>query len=154
MLKTINDTFTASEASRLTGMNVETLRVWRRRGYFTLDGEREGWTRYTFADVLKVATFRTLTESFVAHDLAEMVTANCAEQFAKILEGGVDLPSPYLVCGRGLNGDVVFEVASGPDAASLRVLELMSAGHPALITTDYLSILSRVFERLREMNES
>ncbi|KZK94866.1 hypothetical protein PsAD5_02924 [Pseudovibrio sp. Ad5] len=66
-------TFTASEVAKLIGMNIETLRVWRRRKQFVLEGEREGWTRYTFGDLMVVATYNTLVRAHCTNAMAEMI---------------------------------------------------------------------------------
>lgn len=156
MGKTITDTFTASEVAALTGMNVDTLRVWRRRGYFSLTGEGSGWTRFTFGDVLKIATFNQMLDNFFTHDAAEVVTANCTAQFAKILGGTEETPPPYLVFGRGADGDVLFEIVDGIENLGRQIVAISArAGekHATLHVVDYASILSRVMIRLREVNE-
>lgn len=154
-MKTVNDTFTASEVATIAEVKTETLRVWRRRGHFTLDGERQGWTRFTFGDVLKISTFRTLLDSFVDRQLAEVVAANCLKHYGAILASkDADEESPYLICGRGPDGSVIFEPVKGVVEASSKWLELTSPSAPVLIMVDFLSILHRVMHRLNSMNEA
>lgn len=57
--------FTASDVQVLTGVNVETQRVWRRRGH--IEGDRgAGWTRYNYADVVAVACVAELTRAGIS----------------------------------------------------------------------------------------
>jgi hypothetical protein len=57
----IERSFTTGEVSDLTGVHRETLKVWKRRGIVSPDGE--GWSRYNFAEVLEVAILGALAEA-------------------------------------------------------------------------------------------
>lgn len=72
-------TFTASEVANIVGMNPETLRVWRRRKNVVLEGEREGWTRFTFNDVMLITVYHRLTQSNCATGLAEVVSSRIVD---------------------------------------------------------------------------
>lgn len=148
--------FTSSEVAAITDVNIETLRVWRRRKHFKLEGEGQGWTRFTLADVMKIATFNALVQSFCTHELAEVVAANSGEQYAKILRMSPDDGQGiYLVCGRGPDGDVIFDVVQGVDELLTAVSKHIknSEAIPTYHVVDYAAILAKFFKRLEELDK-
>jgi DNA-binding transcriptional MerR regulator len=70
-------TVTASEIHGATGVGASTLRAWRNRnGLFPHHFDREGWTRYEFADAIGVAIMVELTtRGFAAQDAANLVNS-------------------------------------------------------------------------------
>lgn len=152
-MKTIQDTFTASEAAQLAGMNIETLRVWRRRDYFTLEGERDGgWTRFTFADVLKVASFAATVGGHGSHVLAEVIAANSPEQFAKLLAADQSSQvAPKAICFTPANAPTEFMVVNGYEEFVPAAIKALQQA-PSFFALDYLTVLEGVMRRLHQMN--
>lgn len=79
-------TVTGPVAAAAAGMNAETLRVWRSRGYFLPGhGPRGGWSRFSLCDTVRLA---------VAVELAEMFSPDLATFFSAIVP---DEPSSGLL---------------------------------------------------------
>ncbi|WP_209008547.1 MerR family transcriptional regulator [Roseibium polysiphoniae] len=68
--------FTASQVAAVAGMNIETLRVWRRRKHVVLEADGPGWTRFTFNDLMLVVTYHRLVQSHCSHAMAEMIAGH------------------------------------------------------------------------------
>jgi DNA-binding transcriptional MerR regulator len=155
MRKTIEDTFTAGEAAVLTGVVIDTLRVWRRRGHFTLTGEQNGWTRFSFGDVLKIATFASLRTSWIENEAAEVVAANSPMHFAKILGGDQNSAPPYGILGRKADQQVHFEFVEGLDSVTQHIID-MNNKHPevkVITIVNYMNILYEVMMNLKRLND-
>jgi hypothetical protein len=159
MSKTIRDTFTASEAAHLIDVKVDTLRVWRRRGHFEVEGEGEGWTRFTFSDVLTIATFRTLIGNSLEIELAESIAGNASEKFAAVfasartMENLDDVRLPYLVFGGSASGPFMHLAKGAEDAARILLRSIANGKNPVLHVLDYGSILAAVLNRLNALNK-
>lgn len=53
-------TYAASMAAQLSGFNVNTLKDLRNHSPLQFEGSRNGWTRYTFSDLLTLRAFASL----------------------------------------------------------------------------------------------
>ncbi|WP_323008557.1 MerR family transcriptional regulator [Paracoccus sp. (in: a-proteobacteria)] len=62
-------TFTSGEVATITGLNLETLRVWLRRDYFQFE-KASGWRRFTPHQVAVIGCFAEIVTQTSNHDLA------------------------------------------------------------------------------------
>lgn len=78
----IRNSFTAGEVHDLLGINTDTLRVWKRRGQFVAE-QTEGWSRYSFADLVSMAVGKKLMEAGIAVSIASNIASgHCVRSFA------------------------------------------------------------------------
>jgi hypothetical protein len=149
-------TFTASQVARLAGLNIETLRVWRRRGYFG-DMHSEGWTRYTWPDLFTIALFADIVNSTGSHDHARAVAKiGRAEMFRAILGHEDESGLPYVIAANHPETGELIEVVIGITAlgASLQRHILSDAHFGQYSVIDLGKILHRLFTRLKEESPS
>lgn len=113
----MREDFTASEAQTLTGINVETQRVWRRRHLKI--GTGEGWTRYSYSDVVVLACLAELTKAGIAIGHATDIVSRDEvwrsimverdyDRIGEPLEDRLIVVAPVTVDGIGLTHDFVF----------------------------------------------
>lgn len=154
MSKTIADTFTASEVSHLTGVNTETLRVWRRRGHFSIEAEAGGWTRYTFNDVLKIATFSTMVAQGMVIPMAERIAESCPEQYAILSKTPSNGPEPFGVFARSPMETFYFSIADGLDEVAQHLSILSRRQEYSLIQLiDYTKIFYALVSKIGAMGD-
>ncbi len=67
-----NGLFTSTQVSKLTGLNVQTLREWQRKKYIPL-AETGGWQRYNFSDIFSVAAFKAILDTGLSYELASEI---------------------------------------------------------------------------------
>lgn len=120
-------TFTASETAQIVGMNPETLRVWRRRKNITLEGEREGWTRFTYNDVMLITAYHRLTQSFCTSSLAETVSSRIVEELKDDWRSGLNSRKPIycLVQGSGEASNIRVKIVRGRQDLSKEMSEVL-----------------------------
>lgn len=53
-------TRTIGEVAALTGIKINTLQIWKQRGFIMSD-KSSGWSRFTFQDIMRVALMARLT---------------------------------------------------------------------------------------------
>lgn len=70
----IRNSFTAGEVHDLLGINADTLRVWKRRGQFVAE-HSDGWSRYSFADLVSMAVGKKLMEAGIAVSIASNIAS-------------------------------------------------------------------------------
>lgn len=101
---TYSRTYTASEVAKIVGMNIETLRVWRRRKQLVLEGERQGWTRYTFNDLMAVATYHNMVRSHCTNTIAELIAGTVSQRLANKWSGILGTESSvFCLCNNAMD---------------------------------------------------
>ena len=152
----MNDrTFTAAEVSRFALVNIETLRVWRRRGYFGMKPS-EGWTRYTWTDLFTITLFAEVINSTGSHDHArDVCTVGGPEMFKMLLPGSGDEAS-YIIAARHPDAPAILTVVLGKKELDDTLTKLIfgKAHYGQYSVVDLSRVTHRLLSRLTEENPS
>lgn len=140
-------TFTASEVAKIVGMNLETLRVWRRRKNIALEGEREGWTRFTYNDVMLITVYHRLTQSFCTSSLAEAVSSTIVEELKRDWQSAINSRKPIycLVDSSGGIAELHIKMVYGRQELSKAMSEALKS--PEYGPAYQLIDCTQIFER-------
>ncbi|KZK76876.1 hypothetical protein PsW64_04721 [Pseudovibrio sp. W64] len=104
-----------------------------------LEGERQGWTLYTFNDLMVVATYHNMVRSHCTNTIAELIAGTVSQQLANkwpdILgtESGV-----FCLCNNAMDEEnLQIEMLVGLEKLwrrSLRLPEAQSANLPIILS--------------------
>lgn len=145
-------TFTASEVSRYACVNQETLRVWRRRGYFG-PIVSDGWTRYRWGDLFAITVFAEVVNSTGSHDHAKEVCQIARVEMGKfIFSKDEDNVPPYILTAHHPDSGTLLELIDGVENLGEVIARQMASkrhfGQYSVV--DLGAILHRLFSRLTE----
>ena len=142
-------TFTASEVCAILNLNPETLRTWRRKGYFDVD-RSEGWHRYSWSELFNIAVFSEVSQSVGTYDFASSAGSLAAGLLQEMVHDG---PAYYIVGSNHSGFKPALEIAVGVDDAVrvIRGFVLSDTNFGCYALVDLASILHRMFARLTDL---
>lgn len=90
-------TYTASIAAKLTGFNVNTLKDLRVHSALVLEGAREGWTRYTFTDLVTIRAYAAVRSNGFAVEAAVRIANFAAKRYRRaVAPQSVEMPGQVI----------------------------------------------------------
>ncbi|MDP1578349.1 MAG: hypothetical protein Q8L76_16605 [Cypionkella sp.] len=146
-------TFTVSEVASLTDEKVETVKTWRKRGYFTFEKSAAiGWQRFSWDELFSIAVFSEVIGSVGSHELAGFAGGIAPQMADEIRTASAN---PYFIGAKhrelGLHSEVVY----GADGISHHLRQMLSAGkcYGCYVVVDYASIMQRLSEKFTKISE-
>lgn len=144
-IQNVSDSYTASEVCEIVGTNTETLRSWRRRGYFEIK-RTEGWQRYSLFDLLNIAVVADAMSGLISYEAAPLIAKIATpEMYRAAFEADDQGRLPYVLVSFEFNKPNV-EVVLGIDRLLQRQSEIFMSkgGAGSMIIFDCARPLQRV----------
>lgn len=93
-----DQTYTASQAAHLSGFNINTLKDLRNHSPLRFEGSRDGWTRYTFNDILTLRAFALLRANGFGVAQAARIANFAAKRYCHaVAPQSVEMPGKIIV---------------------------------------------------------